>query len=298
MPANTNYVLRETVANLTRNITLTVASILTIFVSLAILGSTVIVRQGASNMTKDWDGGIEFMVYVDPDITADELAVIEQELEENPLVKRIEYVDREATYADFQEIFKDRPVFLENVTAEDLPTRFKVEPTDKSAETVDDLVQHYRKQPNVFDVRAAVDVIKQMKGITSFLNVGLTIVAAVLLVASSLLIFNTIRTAMFARRREIEVMKLVGATNWFIRVPFMVEGMVHGLIGGVLAVGAVFGTRTFLEDLLERTDRIAFLRGFAVSSSDVTLACVVVLVTAVLLSVISAAVATRRFLDV
>ena len=298
MPASTNYILRETAANLTRNITLTVASILTVFVSLAILGATVVVRQGAQNMTKDWDGGIEFMVYVDPDITPPELKALQQEFKENPLVKRTVYVDREATYKDFKKIFADRPVMLETVVAEDLPTRFKVEPTDKSAETVNDLVNHYRKQPNVYDVRAALDVIKQMKGLTNFLNVGFTIIAGVLLVASSLLILNTIRTAMFARRREIEVMKLVGATNWFIRVPFMVEGLVHGLIGGVLAVGAVFATRRFLEDMVERTEAIGLLRNFSVSSGDVILACIVVLGTAVLLSVVSAALATRRFLDV
>ena len=298
MPANTNYILRETAANLTRNITLTVASILTVFVSLAILGATVVVRQGAQNMTKDWEGGIEFMVYVKPDTTPEEIKALDRELAENPLVKRTVYVDRDATFKDFKEIFSDQPVFLENTRKEDLPTRFKVEPTDKSPETVNDLVDYYRDQPNVFAVRAAQDVIKQMKGLTDFLNVGFTIVAGVLLVASSLLILNTIRTAMFARRREIEVMKLVGATNWFIRVPFMVEGLIHGLIGGVLAVGAVFGTRRFLEDMVAQTEAIGLLRNFAVSSSDVLLACTVVLGTAVLLSVVSAALATRRFLDV
>ncbi len=298
MPANTNYILRETAANLTRNITLTVASILTVFVSLAILGATVVVRQGAQNMTKDWEGGIEFMVYVKPDTTPEEIKAMKGELDENPLVKRTIYVDRDATFKDFKEIFSDQPVFLENTRKEDLPTRFKVEPTDKSPETVNDLVDYYRDQPNVFAVRAAQDVIKQMKGLTDFLNVGFTIIAGVLLVASSLLILNTIRTAMFARRREIEVMKLVGATNWFIRVPFMVEGLIHGLIGGVLAVGAVFGTRRFLEDMVAQTEAIGLLRNFAVSSSDVILACTVVLGTAVLLSVVSAALATRRFLDV
>lgn len=298
MPANTNYILRETAANLTRNITLTVASILTVFVSLAILGATVVVRQGAQNMTKDWEGGIEFMVYVKPDTTPEEIKAMKGELDENPLVKRTVYVDRDATFKDFKEIFSDQPVFLENTRKEDLPTRFKVEPNDKSPETVNDLVDYYRDQPNVFAVRAAQDVIKQMKGLTDFLNVGFTIIAGVLLVASSLLILNTIRTAMFARRREIEVMKLVGATNWFIRVPFMVEGLIHGLIGGVLAVGAVFGTRRFLEDMVAQTEAIGLLRNFAVSSADVILACAVVLITAVLLSVVSAALATRRFLDV
>ena len=116
--------------------------------------------------------------------------------------------------------------------------------------------------------------------------------------ASSLLILNTIRTAMFARRREIEVMKLVGATNWFIRVPFMLEGLVQGLIGGALAVGSVFVARRGIDNLLNRSDGLSLLQTFSISSSDVTLACLIVVATAIVLSVLSSALATRRFLDV
>ena len=122
--------------------------------------------------------------------------------------------------------------------------------------------------------------------------------AVFLLVASSLLILNTIRTAMFARRREIEVMKLVGATNWFIRVPFMLEGLVQGLFGGVLAVGFVFLARNWIHTLMNRSRGLTLLQTFSIESGDVVLACFAVLFTAVLLSVSSSVLATRRFLDV
>ena len=299
MAINGSYILRESATNLTRNITLTIASVLTVFVSLAILGTTVIVRQGASNMTEQWKGGIEFMVYVQPEATPDQVAQLRQHLERNPLVKRIEYVDQEAAFEEFQEMFKGQEAVLTSVAGpEQLPARFKVEPYDKSSETVSDLVALYRQQNYVYEVRAALDVIKQFKGLTDFINRGLSIFAGFLLVAGCLLILNTIRTAMFARRREIEVMKLVGATNWFIRVPFMIEGLVQGLLGGVLAIGAVFVARGFLEDMVNKTDQIVLLKSFEVTSGDVFLACAVVAVTAILLSVISSAIATRRFLDV
>jgi cell division transport system permease protein len=103
---------------------------------------------------------------------------------------------------------------------------------------------------------------------------------------------------MFARRREIEVMKLVGATNWFIRVPFMLEGMVQGLVGGLFAVGFVFLAQNWLDDLISKADGASLLQSFQLESGDVTLACVWVIVTAVLLSVLSSTIATRRFLDV
>ncbi|MEO6629388.1 MAG: permease-like cell division protein FtsX [Aquihabitans sp.] len=298
MAINGNYVLRETTSNLTRNITLTVASVLTVFVSLAIVGTAVLVRQGAQNMTRQFEGGVEFIVYVNPGITPAQLAQVKADLERNPGVKGTEYVDAEETYADFKRLFKGRPAMLENIRKSDLPTSFKVQPNDKSVETVQGLVNYYRKRPNVFEVRAATDVIREMKGITTFINNGLTVFAGFLLVASSLLILNTIRTAMFARRREIEVMKLVGATNWFIRVPFMLEGLVQGLIGGVLAVGFVFLARSWLGSLVGRTKGLVLLQTFSIESGDVTLACFAVIITAVLLSVVSSALATRRFLDV
>jgi len=103
---------------------------------------------------------------------------------------------------------------------------------------------------------------------------------------------------MFARRREIEVMKLVGATNWFIRIPFMLEGLIQGVIGGLLAVGSVFVFRNLIDSLQSRADSLKLLRTFSIESGDVVLACGAVIVTAILLSVLSAAFATRRFLAV
>lgn len=298
MALNGSYVFRETTSNLTRNITLTVASILTVFVSLAIVGTTVLVRQGTQNMTRQFEGGVEFIVYLDPKINDQQLAAVQKDLEDNPGIKKIDYVNEDETYELFQKLFKGQESILRNVTKGDLPTSFKVEPFDKSVASVSQLVSLYRKQANVFEVTAAIDVIREMKGMTTFVNNGLTVFAVFLLVASSLLILNTIRTAMFARRREIEVMKLVGATNWFIRVPFMLEGLVQGLVGGGLAVGFVFLARKWIDDLLTRSSSLRLLQNFSIEGSDVTLACFAVIGVAIVLSVLSSALATRRFLDV
>lgn len=298
MAVNTSYVLRETSANLTRNITLTVASVLTVFVSLAIVGTTVLVRQGADNLTRQFEDGVEFLVYVEADATEAQIAEVRESLEANPGVAEAIYVDRDETYADFRRLFRGQQSYLDNVGPEDLPTSFRVRPVDSSVATVQGLVEFYRDQPNIYEVRAATDVIRQMKGMTDFVNQALFGFMVILLIASTLLILNTIRTAMFARRREIEVMKLVGATNWFIRVPFMLEGLVQGLIGGALAIGFVFVARSWLDDLLNRGRGLDLLQSFSVDSGDALLACIWVGVTAIVLSVGSSLLATRRFLDV
>lgn len=298
MAINANYVVRETTANLTRNITLTVASILTVFVSLAIVGTAVLVRQGAQNMTQDFKGGVEFIVYVDPGITRSQLAEVRKSLDDNPGVKSYTYYDESKTYSDFKRLFKDQPSMLENVRASDLPTSFRVEPKDSSPQVVQSLVSVYRQQQHVFEVRAAIEVLREVTSTTNKLNKALTVFAGFLLIASMLLILNTIRTAMFARRREIEVMKLVGATNWFIRIPFLLEGLVQGLLGGGLAIAFVFLARHFMNGLIGTSDKVALLRSFTVSSGDVLLASLWVGLSALALSIFSSLLATRRFLDV
>ena len=298
MAINAGYMVRETTANLTRNVTLTVASVLTVFVSLAIVGTTVLVRQGAANLTQRYSEGVEFIVYVEPEVTDAQLGDLRDSLEGNPQVREIEYIDRDETYAEFQDLFAGQDTMLENTRPEDLPTSFRVKPKDSSVDSVQALVDFYREQPNVFQVTAATEVIRQLKGMSDFINNGLSVCAVFLLVASTLLILNTIRAAMFARRREIEVMKLVGATNWFIRVPFMLEGLVQGLIGGALAVGFVFLAQRWIDDLIDRGPALDLLEPFSVDSSDVLVACLAVSGIAIVLSVVSSALATRRFLDV
>ncbi len=298
MALNGNYVVRETTANLTRNITLTVASVLTVFVSLAIVGTAVLVRQGAQNATGRFEGGVEFIVYAKAGSSQTQIDALRRSLDDNPGVKKTTYVGVDATYADFKRLFKGQDTMLKNTRKVDLPTSFRVEPVEKDPNTITELVSYYRNRPNVYEVTAAVEVVREMNGIFNFMNNGLTLFAGFLLVASGLLILNTIRTAMFARRREIEVMKLVGATNWFIRIPFMLEGLVQGLIGGALAVGFVFVARRWIDGLLGASTGLRLLQNFRIEPGDVALACGVVVGTAVLLSVISSALATRRFLDV
>ncbi|MEA2843019.1 MAG: cell division transport system permease protein, partial [Actinomycetota bacterium] len=121
----------------------------------------------------------------------------------------------------------------------------------------------------------------------------------VLLSAASLLILNTIRMAIFARRREVAVMKLVGATNWFIRVPFMLEGLIQGLMGALLAYGIVWIGRDLIQSRITgaRND-IQLFKQFLVTSSDVAGTGILLLIVGVLVGTVGSAFAVSRFLDV
>ncbi len=123
-------------------------------------------------------------------------------------------------------------------------------------------------------------------------------VASSLLVAAVLLILNTIRTAMFARRREIEVMKLVGATNWFIRVPFMIEGLVQGVLGAAVAIGGVQLLNGYFDYALSRNKELKLFDGFMVTGPQMTFTTLILVGLGCLIGALGSAIAVSRFLDV
>lgn len=298
MAIKLDYVARETATNLTRNVTLTLASILTVVVSLTLFGASVLLNQGVNNANDRFKGGIEFIVYLNPASTQGERDSLEGDLRANPDIEDIVFVDQDETYEEFQRLFQNSPQLIESVTPEILPPSFRVIPRVQDAEVVQALGEIYEDKPGVYDVVFALEVIKRIQETFNKIGVRFLAAAVLLLVAALMLILNTIRVAMFARRREIEVMKLVGATNWFIRVPFIVEGIIQTLIGAVVAVGAMtFVIRPFIDEL-SQDKLLPLFNGFVVSDGNLVFTNLLVVAVAVVIGAIGSAVAVSRFLDV
>jgi cell division transport system permease protein len=237
MLSRLTYTFRETWASFRRNMTLTVAAIITSAVSLLIFGLTLLMQQGFDNLLTAWEGGVEMIVYVNPGATDAQRAEIESALSALPQqIETFRYCNSDCSMAEAQRLLAGDPSTLKLITPQNIPTQYKVVPTDATdVNTLRQLRDSLGDLPNVSKIVLAdqqLDVISRLKG---FVGLYTVILSVALLFAAILLIWNTIRTAMFARRREIEVMKLVGATDWFIRVPFMLEGLIQGLIGGLAA---------------------------------------------------------------
>ena len=298
MAIKVDYVAREVGSNLRRNVTLTLASVITVFVSLALVGVAFLTRQGVQNATQRWQGGVEFIIFMQPTATEDQLAAVQEALDESPQVDSVDFIDQQEAYAEFTELFADSPEMVQSVTPEILPPSYRVEPTDKDVDVIRALGSEFESKPGVKQVVFAAEAIRTLQDFSRLLSLGLFSGALVLLGAAVLLILNAIRMAMFARRREIEVMKLVGATNWFIRIPFMIEGLVQGLVGALLAIPAVILIINFIESKLTDTETINLFQGFAVHSSEQVGVAVLLLVVGCLVGVIGSFVAVTRFLDV
>jgi cell division transport system permease protein len=298
MAIKIDYVARETATNLFRNVTLTLASVLTVVVSLTLFGSALLLRQGVENANDRFRGGIEFIVYLQPTITEDQKASIQGDLEDNPDVERAEFVNQDETFEEFKRLFANSPQLVETVTPEILPPSFRVAPRVQDPEVVKALGDQFESKPGVYEVVFAFEVVQRIQETFNKIGVRFLAAAVLLLVAALMLILNTIRVAMFARRREIEVMKLVGATNWFIRVPFIVEGIIQTLLGAAVAVGIMtFLIRPFIDELSE--DRVLpIFQGFVITDSNLITTNIFVVGVAVLIGAIGSAVAVSRFLDV
>lgn len=255
MAIRLDYLAKETGQNLFRNFLLTFSAILTISVSLLMVGAVILVGDAFDHAFEKWQNDVSFIVYVNVDAQPDQVDALRKDLETNPQVDTVSYLDRSATFDEFRRLFKDTPTMTETVRPEDLPTSFRVKPKNPDADVVKSLADTFRPRPGVYSVDFPSEEVRRIQRYIKFGQYFLWGAAGALLLASTLLVFTTIRIAVFARRREIEVMQLVGATNWFIRIPFVLEGLIEGLIGAAVASGFLWIGDAAIRYLRgERTD--------------------------------------------
>ena len=300
MAISPRYALRETGQNLWRNVLLSAATVITIGVSLWLFGGFLLFDAAVDNATQRWEGGIEFVVWMNPDATAEQDAVIQQTLEESEgtTIREWTYVDQQATFEEFQEIFAGEPELLDAVTAEDLPPSYRVAPIDPDAAVIDELSAQFEERPGVRKVVSASDTVKAIQEQADRIGVTFFIGSIVLLVAATLLILTNIVSAIQNRSQEIEIMKVVGATNWFIRIPFMLEGLAHALMGVLLAwVGLLVLDRRVIAGFDSPDNALELLQGFRLEPTELYTTGLIVLGVAVLAAAIGSMFAVTRYLD-
>ena len=295
------YALRETWASFRRNLTLTAAAVLTSAVSLLLVGTTFLIQRAFENLLVQWRGDVEMIVFVRSDASAEQVALVDSVLRASPTiidVDNLRYLNKAESYEEAKRIFAGDPVTLSLLTPENIPTQFKVVPLSDDPLLVRSLSDQYRTLPGVEAVALAEDEFQVISTLSNFIRVVTLVMSLVLLVVAIGLIWNTIRTAMFARRREIEVMKLVGATNWFIRVPFMLEGLLHGLLGGIASCGGLWVLNSAWSNGVAGFKPGTGISSLVVPSSYLTGVMLMILAIGALVGAIGSAIAASRFLDV
>jgi len=301
MIARIAYAFREMWASFRRNLTLTAAAILTSAIALLLVGTTLLVQRAFENLLVQWKGDVAMIVFVRSDATPEQIALIDESIRSAPTiinVDKLQYLDKTQTYEEAKRIFAGDPVTLSLLTPENIPSEFKVVPITQDPALIRSLSEQYRSLPGVEDVALAEDEFEVISTLSIFVRTVTLVMSLVLLVVAVGLIWNTIRTAMFARRREIEVMKLVGATNWFIRVPFMLEGLLQGLIGAVVSCGGLWALNSAWTNGVAGFKPGTGISSLVVPSGYLSGVMVVILLIGALAGAIGSAIAASRFLDV
>lgn len=296
MAVKVDYVVKETATNLRRNITLTLATMVTIALTLTMVGTVKLINQGLERSAARFRGNVEFIVFMQPQASTDQIEATGQALRESPQVRDIRYLDHDDAFAEFKSLFADQPDLVNNITAEVLPTNYKVQVRDGRSDVVESLVGQFINQPGVYDVISAGEKLKQQEESFGTVRAGLYVGVAAVGIVALVLIINSIRTAMYARRREIEVMKLVGATNWFIRLPFMVEGMIQGIFGAGVGILMVWAVKAKLLPALEEGGGV--FEGFRLTDGDVWGTSSILVVAGIFVGMAGSAFAVSRYLDV
>lgn len=299
-------IMGEVAQGLRRNLSMVVSIVLVTFISLTFVGAAILMQQQINQMKGYWYDRAQVAVYLCTDISAspncneqnaseEQVAAVEQQLESEtlqPYVADFEFEDRDQAYENFLREF-DGSSAAEIVTPDILPEAFWINLANPDqADVIKDSLNGAPGVEEVRDQREYLQPIFDILNAASYSAIG---IAALMLVAAVLLIATTIRLSAFSRRRELGIMRLVGASNRFIETPFVIEGVIAALIGSLLASGAVvLLVRFFVQGYLAES---VATTGF-IGIDDALLVLPILLAIGVVLAGIASSVAIRRYLKV
>jgi cell division transport system permease protein len=288
------FFLREALRGLRRSSAPALAALLTVLLTALVLGVFIPIVQATTGTANEVRGRVVVDVYIDDGASPAERSELQRALEGTPNVKEVDFISKTEALEELGTKVNDTAEKIELLGTNPLPDLFRVTPDDPDQLSVIEGALASERLAAVDEVRnreGETDKILSATGLVKALAAGL---AALLVFASIALVANTIRLSVFARRREVEVMKLVGATNWFIRWPFVIEGVIVGFLGGVLAVLLLaIAKETFIDPL---SDDFALLA--APDTIDFPLLVGLLMVACVAVSAVGSGLTLRRFLKV
>ena len=294
-PVSVDYVVRETASNLWRNRLMTIAAVLTVAVSLSLVGAALLLRQGSANATGTLERGTKVTVWMEPNATSQQVDAVKTQLAQlNYVQQPCEYWNKARNFSEARQLLPT-DVFQATTQAE-MPTSYWCTPV--ALPDAAQVVRTFNGAAGVLAVTEPSQAIHNEETVINVIKWAFLAIAVVLIISAAVLILNTIRMAIFARRREVSVMKLVGATNWFIRVPFMSEGLLQGLAGSLLAAGVVWLLYALINHWGSGRTTSNIFTAIHTSSTEMIVTNVVVVLVGALIGTAGSAIAIRRFLDV
>jgi cell division transport system permease protein len=286
------YLFRETTSGLRRNGLVAFAAISTTFIALLLFGLALLISRQVSLMIEATTGNVEVAVYLTDPVNPQTVESLTTTLTKLPVVADVTFESKADACDRFKRLFANQAALVNNVDCNALPASLRVKLDDPAQYA--QVAAVLRGQPGIDRIVDQSAFLDRLFSVTRVFRVGVLLVSFVMLISAAILIANTVRMGLFARRKEIGIMKLVGATNWRIRMPFLVEGLVESLIGAGAAVLFLFGLKVaFINPLY---DTIQFVPW--VTNKDVIAIIPWLLVAGAVVALLAGLVGMRRFLDV
>ena len=299
-----NFVFQEIWVGLRRNLTMTVALIVVVAISLSLLGTGLLFVKQVDRTRTYWQSKVEISVYLcyadsaNPNchgaVTTAQTQTLEQRLTSMPQVQSVTYVSQAQAWTLYKQAFVQRPVATSRRSSEtDMPPSLEVKLNNPSADynIVASAVTGAQGVDSVID---EMNILDKFYRLLDGLRNAVVIVALILVVAAILLVANTIRLSAFNRRRETGIMRLVGASNFYIQLPFLLEGVIAGLLGWVLAAALLVGVKSLLLNNLQQY----FNYNVGLSMADLVEVIVLAMVVGVALCGVTSFLTLRRYLRV
>ena len=300
-----NFVFQEIWIGLRRNLTMTVVLIVVVAISLFLLGMGLLIMKQVNNTRTFWQGKVEISVYLctatSPSLacrrsgpaTPQERAQITQHLQALPQVEHVFYESQQQAYQRFEQEFSNQPNFVQAVAPDEIPDSFRVKLRNPATDyaIVAGTLQGEPGIDQIMDERSLLD--KFYKLLNGLRN-GSLIVALIMVVAAVLLVGNTIRLSAFNRRRETGIMRLVGASNFYVQLPFLLEAVIAGLLGWIIASGLLLVLKVLWLDTLQQY----FTFNVQLSAADLVQVVTLALCAGILLCGATSFLTLRRYLRI
>ncbi len=304
MAINVGYLLRESVTNFRRNWVMSMGAVITIYLSLLLVGVSMVTGYVITEVVQSVEDKVSIQIFLKDGAATEDVEELQGWLLRDELVETVNYVSKEEALERFKEEMADSSQIVDNIRENPLPASLDVALNDPR--TVEDMVGKIKTNETFLKVCDRPDdpeeslkygqkIVNQLFAFTRVIRLVGVVFVAMLAVVSLIFINNTIRLAIYARRREIGIMRLVGASNWFIRGPFLLEGVIQSLIGAALAILTVVAIQAAVLPRL--AEALPFLPVDVSGSAMVQLALVLV-VAGVVIGLIGAGFALRRYLKV
>ena len=234
-----SYVVKNTILNMRRTPLLVFATIIAVLVSSFLVFTTLSARSIVQNNTLRWQNGTHVVVFLDDRVTTTAHKQLQESLESYPEVRTVDYFSKAEAEDEFRVLFKDQPDLLSEVDYEKLPSSLRVNLNNPSDYEL--IIERMEGNPAVKEIRTSGEAFERLLSLTDTLVISASAFALLVGFAAFILIINTLRLAAYSKKKEIKIMRLVGASSTYIRLPFIFEAVFESLVGTSLAVGLGWG---------------------------------------------------------